>query len=62
MSHAIDSTLEIVVPILHRGEVLGEIDIDSHQYAAFGEMDRELLEQVASHLAVRLADRAAGSR
>jgi L-methionine (R)-S-oxide reductase len=59
---SLETRSEIVVPIMHGGTVLGEIDIDSHQYAAFGEMDRDLLEQVASQLAVRLADRAAGSR
>jgi len=34
--------------------VLGEIDIDSDQHAAFGPDDRTLLEQVAATLAERL--------
>ena len=42
---------EIVVPIVHEGRVVGEIDIDSDQPAAFGAEDRELLERVAVLLA-----------
>ncbi|HSC29812.1 MAG TPA: GAF domain-containing protein [Vicinamibacterales bacterium] len=42
---------EIVVPIMLGGDVLGEIDIDSDRAAAFGSVDRELLEQVAAVLA-----------
>lgn len=42
---------EIVVPITHNGRVVGEIDIDSDQPAAFGDEDRELLERVAVLLA-----------
>ncbi len=43
---------EIVVPILTpQGRVLGEIDIDSDEPAAFGPQDREFLERVAQTLA-----------
>ena len=42
---------EIVVPIAHKGRVVGEIDIDSDRPAAFGDEDRELLERVAVLLA-----------
>lgn len=59
---SLETRSEIVVPIMHGGEVLGEIDIDSHELAAFGETDRDLLEQIASQLAVRLASRATGPR
>jgi putative methionine-R-sulfoxide reductase with GAF domain len=38
---------EIVVPIAHKGRVVGEIDIDSDQPAAFGREDRAFLEDVA---------------
>jgi L-methionine (R)-S-oxide reductase len=38
---------EIVVPISFEGRVVGEIDIDSDEPAAFGEGDREFLEHVA---------------
>jgi GAF domain-containing protein len=58
---SLETRSEIVVPIMHAGEVLGEIDIDSHQPAAFDATDRDLLEQVASELAVRLAVRRAGA-
>jgi GAF domain-containing protein len=38
---------EIVVPIAYEGRVVGEIDIDSDQPAAFGADDRAFLERVA---------------
>jgi L-methionine (R)-S-oxide reductase len=47
---------EIVVPIMSGSDVLGEIDIDSDQPAAFGPDDRQLLEDLAGHLAARLVD------
>jgi L-methionine (R)-S-oxide reductase len=59
---SLDTRSEIVVPIMHGGQVLGEIDIDSHQLAAFGDADRDLLEGLAAQLAVRLAARAAEPR
>ena len=58
---SLETQSEIVVPIIHGGVVLGEIDIDSHQRAAFGATDRDLLEAIASQLGVRLAAREAGS-
>lgn len=39
---------EIVVPIVFEGRVVGEIDIDSDEPAAFGEEDRVFLERVAT--------------
>ena len=53
---SIETKSEIVVPIMNGSEVLGEIDIDSDQPAAFGPADRELLEQVAPLLAEALSD------
>jgi len=38
---------EIVVPIVYEGRVVGEIDIDSDEPAAFAEADRTFLERVA---------------
>jgi GAF domain-containing protein len=38
---------EIVVPIAYQGRVVGEIDIDSDEPAAFAERDRTFLERVA---------------
>ena len=52
---SIETRSEIVVPIMHDGDVLGELDIDSDRAAAFGPDDRELLEQVAALLAPALA-------
>ena len=54
---SIETKSEIVVPIMNGSEVLGEIDIDSDQKAAFGAADRALLEQVAPLLAEALSDR-----
>ena len=51
---SIETRSEIVTPIMLDGDVLGEIDIDSDQPAAFGADDRALLEQVAALLAPRL--------
>jgi len=53
---SIETKSEIVVPIMEDGEVLGEIDIDSDTPAAFGAVDRGLLEQVASLLAESLSE------
>ena len=52
---SIDTRSEIVVPIMRDRAVLGEIDIDSDQRAAFDDADRELLEGVADLLAARLS-------
>jgi putative methionine-R-sulfoxide reductase with GAF domain len=54
---SIETRSEIVVPIIHDGRVLGEIDIDSDTPAAFGAADRDLLEDVAGRLARKLAER-----
>jgi len=39
---------EIVVPVFVRNKVVGELDVDSHFPAAFGDQDRELVEYCAS--------------
>jgi GAF domain-containing protein len=41
---------EIVVPVLAKGRVVGEIDIDSDRTAGFDATDRALLEEVASRV------------
>lgn len=46
---------EVVVPIMHNGEVLGEIDVDGDEIGAFSESDRVLLEEVAGRLGERIA-------
>src|SRR5258708_37120199 len=45
---------EIVVPVFVRGEVAGELDIDSHFPAAFTVTDRELVEYCAQLVGQRL--------
>ena len=47
LSCSIDTKSEIVVPIHANGEIIGEIDIDSHHAAAFGAADRIFLEETA---------------
>jgi GAF domain-containing protein len=51
---SIETKSEIVVPIMLRGDVLGEIDVDSDRPAAFNDADRRLLERVAALLAPRV--------
>jgi L-methionine (R)-S-oxide reductase len=53
---SIETQSEIVVPIMHGDDVLGEIDIDSDRRAAFDQQDRALLEPVAELLAERMAE------
>ena len=47
---SIETKSEIVVPIRAGGRVVGEIDIDSHDAAAFGDGDRVFLEECAGVL------------
>lgn len=47
LSCSIETKSEIVVPIRVRDEVVGEIDIDSHDLSAFGPDDRTFLEECA---------------
>lgn len=37
---------EIVLPIFRNGEIIGELDVDSHRLAAFDESDRAFLEDI----------------
>ena len=47
LSGSLKTKSEIVVPIYVHGKVAGEIDIDSHNPAAFDDHDRALLEEIA---------------
>ena len=47
LSCSIETKSEIVVPIYAHGKVVGEIDIDSHNPAAFTDADRICLEEAA---------------
>ena len=44
---SLETKSEIVAPIFVRGEVVGELDIDSHLPSAFGPDDRMLVEHCA---------------
>ena len=44
---SLETKSEIVAPIRVRGEIVGEIDIDSHKHAAFGSEERQLVERCA---------------
>ena len=44
---SIETRSEIVVPVIVNGKVVGELDIDSHAPAAFGDEDRKLVEHCA---------------
>lgn len=48
LSCSIKTKSEIVVPIYVQKNVIGEIDIDSHDLAAFTDIDRVFLEDVAA--------------
>jgi GAF domain-containing protein len=48
LSCSIDTKSEIVSPVFVKGTVVGELDIDSHTPAAFGDDDRKLVEHCAS--------------
>src|SRR5208337_2112516 len=51
---SLETKSEIVVPVFVRGEVAGELDIDSHFPAAFGFEDRSLVEYCAQLVGQRL--------
>ncbi|MBD3285481.1 GAF domain-containing protein [candidate division WOR-3 bacterium] len=56
-----DVRSEIVLPLLHQGEVMGELDIDSHTTGAFSEEDRGFLLKVC-YAVSRLLQRAREAR
>lgn len=51
---SLETKSEIVVPVFVRGQVTGELDIDSHFPAAFTFSDRELVEYCAQLVGKRL--------
>lgn len=44
---SLETKSEIVAPVRRNGEIVGEIDIDSHTHAAFGPEERALVERCA---------------
>lgn len=53
---SVETKSEIVVPVLHHQQVVGEIDIDSDKLAAFSASDMRMLEAVAGMLARKMAE------
>lgn len=51
---SLETKSEMVVPVFVRGEVAGELDIDSHFPAAFGTEDQDLVEYCAQLVGKRL--------
>ncbi len=51
---SLETKSEIVVPVFVRGQVAGELDIDSHFPAAFGLEDRTLVEYCAQLVGKKL--------
>jgi GAF domain-containing protein len=47
LSCSIQTKSEIVVPIRANGQIVGEIDVDGHELAAFGAEDKAFLEACA---------------
>jgi GAF domain-containing protein len=45
-----DTRSEIVVPIRASGRIIGEIDVDGREIAAYDERDRRFLESLADHI------------
>jgi len=51
---SLETKSEIVVPIFVKGQVVGELDIDSHFSAAFGAEDQELVQFCAEVVGKKL--------
>ncbi len=54
---SLETKSEIVVPVFVKGEVAGELDIDSHFPAAFGPEDQQLVQHCAEAVGKKLEKR-----
>jgi L-methionine (R)-S-oxide reductase len=45
-----NSKSEIVVPLSHKNQLLGVLDLDSHEYNSFSKTDKEYLEEICKFL------------
>lgn len=61
LSCSIKTKSEIVVPIHAKGQIIGEIDIDSHDAAAFTSSDRDFLEAAAQIVGTYIEQQATSS-
>lgn len=57
LSCSIDTKSEVVYPIYHNDQLLGQLDIDSHFTDPFSEEDKELLQYICKKLGPVLAKR-----
>jgi L-methionine (R)-S-oxide reductase len=51
---SLETKSEIVVPVFVKGQIVGELDIDSHFPAAFGPADQQLVQHCAEIVGRRL--------
>ncbi len=51
LSCSVDVRSELVVPIFKDGEVVGELDIDSHEESSFTDEDERLIEDICEEVA-----------
>lgn len=54
---SLETKSEIVIPLRIEGVIIGELDVDSDRKAAFGETDRQLLEDAAALISRTLQKR-----
>jgi len=45
-----NSKSEIVIPLFHNNQLLGVLDLDSHDYNSFSKTDKEYLEEICKFL------------
>jgi L-methionine (R)-S-oxide reductase len=45
-----NSRSEIVVPLIKQNNLMGVLDLDSHEYNSFGKTDKEFLEEICKFL------------
>lgn len=50
LSCSIETKAEIVIPIYHQNQLIGQLDIDSHYINPFTKKDHELLNEICSKL------------
>lgn len=50
-----DSKSEIVLPVIHDNSLIGVLDVDSHLYASFDEIDKKYLELLITQTTKQIA-------
>ena len=49
-----NSKSEIVVPIIHQNEMIGVLDVDSHEFDSFNDTDKKFLELLISKITCKI--------